>query len=80
MTKNRIKMLIAFSMLAIVVILGFSLSALDSRKDIYPDDDTRIRLYGEAHGKKVYYDIEFELWKKCYDEGYRAYWNTFEAL
>ena len=41
------------------------LSALDSRKDIYPDDDTRIRLYGEAHGKKVYYDIEFELWKEC---------------
>ena len=72
MTKNRIKMLIAFSMLAIVVIFGFSLSALDSRKDVYPDDDTRIRLYGEAHGKKVYYDIEFELWKECYDEGYRA--------
>ena len=41
------------------------LSALDSRKDIYPDDDTRIRLYSEAHGKKVYYDIEFELWKEC---------------
>ena len=72
MTKNRIKTIIAFSLLILVVIVGFSLSILDSRKDVYPDENTNIRLYGEAHGKKAYYDIEFELWKECYDEGYRA--------
>ena len=72
MTKNRIKTIIAFSLLIIVVTVGFSLSILDSRKDVYPDENTKIRLYGEAHGLKEYYDIEFELWKDCYDEGYRA--------
>ena len=72
MTKNRIKTIIAFSLLIIVVIVGFSLSILDSRKDVYPDENTNIRLYGEAHGLKEYYDIEFESWKAYYDEGYRA--------
>ena len=24
--------------------------------------------YGEAHGAKVYYDLELELWKKNYNE------------
>lgn len=72
MMKNRIKTVIAFSILVMVVILGFSLSALDRRADVYPDDDTKIRLYGEAHGQKLYYDIELELWKEYYDEGYRA--------
>ena len=72
MTKNRIKSIIAFSLLILVVTVGFSFSALDSGKDVYPDENTKIRLYGEAHGLKEYYDIEFELWKECYAEGYRA--------
>ena len=29
-------------------------------------------LYGEAHGAKVYYDLELEQWKKNYDEGCRS--------
>ena len=72
MTKNRVKTIIAFSMLAIAVMSGFLLSASERRNDVFPNDDTKIRLYGEAHGSKVYYDIEIELWKACYDEGYRA--------
>lgn len=68
----KAKTIIAFSALAIVVILSFSLSLMDSRADVYPDENTKIRLYGEAHGLKEYYDIEFGLWKECYDEGYRA--------
>ncbi len=70
--KSRIKTVIAFSILAIVVILGLSLSASDRANDVYPNENTKIRLYGEAHGLKEYYDIEFGLWKEYYDEGYRA--------
>ncbi|WP_341349133.1 hypothetical protein [Eubacterium xylanophilum] len=72
MTKKRIKTIIAFSLLVIVVTVGFSLSILDSRKDVCPDENTNIRLYGESHGVKEFYDIEFGLWKEYYDEGYRA--------
>ena len=72
MIKNRIKTIIAFSVLLIVVISGFSLSVSDRRNDVFPDDNSKIRLYGEAHGLKEYYDIEFELWKEYYDKGYRA--------
>ncbi len=72
MIKNRIKTVIAFAVLLIVVISGLALSVSDRRKDVFPDKNTKIRLYGEAHGLKEYYDIEFELWKAYYDEGYRA--------
>ena len=41
-TKNRVKTIIAFSILFIVVILGFALSETDSRKDVYPDVNTKI--------------------------------------
>ncbi len=72
MMKNRIKTIIAFSTIIIVVILSFTLSALDRAQDVYPDENTKIALYGEAHGLKAYYDIEFKLWKEYYDKGYRA--------
>ncbi len=71
-TKNRVKTIIAFSILFVVVILGFALSETDSRKDVYPNENTKIRLYGEAHGAKIYYDIELKLWKEFYDEGNRV--------
>ena len=57
--KNRLKTILAFSILVIVVISAFSLSVLDKAKERYPDSDTRICLYGEKHGIKAYYDIEF---------------------
>ena len=70
--KNRIKEIIAFTALVIVVLAGLILPALDRKTDVYPGEDTKIRLYGEAHGVKTYYDIEINLWKNYYDDGYRA--------
>ena len=70
--KNKIKTIIAFTVLAAVVLTGLILSARDKNTDVYPTADTKIRLYGEAHGAKVYYDIEYELWKGYYDDGCRA--------
>lgn len=70
--KNRIITIIAFMELVAIVIVGLGLSALDNPGDVYPGENTKIRLYGESHGAKAYYDIEFVEWKKCYDEGYRA--------
>lgn len=72
MKKDRLKTIIAFSILVLVVLSGFFLSALDRGNDVFPDENTKIQLYGEAHGAKAYYDIEFELWKTYYDQGYRA--------
>ena len=75
--KEKIKTLIAFTVLGITVAVSFMLNAMDKSTDVYPDEDTQIRLYGEAHGSKLYYDIEFEHWKECYDKGYR---NLFVEL
>ncbi len=75
--KEKIKSIIAFTVLAVTVAISFVLNALDKSTDVYPDEDTTIRLYGEAHGSKIYYDIEFELWKECYDKGFR---NLFVEL
>ena len=75
--KEKIKSIIAFTVLAITVAAGFVLDAGDKSTDVYPDQDTQVRLYGEAHGSKIYYDIEFEHWKECYDRGYR---NLFVEL
>ncbi len=70
--KNKSKTIIAFLTLTITVITGFLLSVYDTKIEFYPKDDTKIRLYGEAHGSKIYYDIEFETWKKYYDQGCRS--------
>lgn len=61
----------AFSTLIAVIAASFILGGFDKTDDIYPTDDTQIRLYGESHGKKAYYDKELALWKECYDEGCR---------
>ena len=75
--KQKIKTTIAFSLSAIAVIVSVILSALDRPDDVFPSDDTKIYLYGEAHGYKPYYDIEFRKWKECYDDGWR---NLFVEL
>ena len=33
--------------------VGFVLDMNDKTADVYPDDNTLIRLYGEAHGANV---------------------------
>ena len=75
--KEKLKTAIAFAFLGILVLVGFVLVISDRPTDVYPNDDTMIRLYGEAHGSKEYYDIESDLWKECYKDGYR---NLFVEL
>lgn len=75
--NEKIKTAIAFSLLGVFFAAGIILTVLDHRTDVYPDENTAIMLYGEAHGYKEYYDIEVELWKDCYEEGCR---NLFVEL
>ena len=75
--RNRMKSIAAFALLAAVCLAGIFLDLRDRRADVYPKEDTLIRLYGEAHGEKVYYDIEFALWSGCYEDGCR---NLFVEL
>ena len=75
--KEKIKTIIALILTAAVCLVALILDINDSSKDVYPNDDTMIRLYGEAHGYQEYYDIELKLWKECYDEGFR---NLFLEL
>ena len=67
--KNIIKTIVAFTLLGIVVIGALLLSASDNSSDVYPNENTKISLYGEAHGFKTYYDLEFSLWEECYEKG-----------
>ena len=70
--KKTLSAIVAFTLLAIVVFRAFYLSSHDNEDDVYPNEDTKIELYGEAHGSKLYYDLEFELWEECYEKGERA--------
>ena len=69
--KDKIKTIVAILIILIVTAAGFILDMNDKTADVYPDDNTLIRLYGEAHGAKMYYDIELDLWKDYYAEGCR---------
>lgn len=69
--KEKVKTIIAFVLLGLLTLTVVVLSLSDHSTDVYPNEHTMIKLYGEAHGSKTYYDIEFRLWKDCYDEGYR---------
>nr|MCR5507077.1 hypothetical protein [Lachnospiraceae bacterium] len=70
--KKHIKTMIAFLLLGITAVASLIPAAPDKHADVYPDENTKIMLYGESHGAKVYYDIEEELWKECYKRGDRA--------
>ena len=69
--KPKFKTILAFSLLALAVMLCAALSILDAPHDIFPNENTAIELYGEAHGVKEYYDLEFDIWNKLYNEGCR---------
>jgi len=69
--RNRMPTIIAFVLLAAVCLTAGILDSKDRSADVYPTEDTMIRLYGEAHGAKEYYDIEFKLWQGYYDAGCR---------
>lgn len=75
--KARVKTISAFGIVLLFVVAGLLLDHFDQTTDVFPNENTVISLYGEAHGFKRYYDIEFEVWSKYYDEGYR---NLFVEL
>lgn len=75
--KISMSTILAFGIVIALVILGFVLDMMDSTNDVFPNNDTQIYLYGEAHGYKRYYDIEFDEWNKYYTEGCR---NLFVEL
>ena len=69
--RQWIKTVISFAVLGTVVLSGIILSYKDHAIDVFPTDETQIRLYGEYHGAETYYETEFNLWKYYYNEGYR---------
>lgn len=69
--KIRISTIIVFAILILTIATGMFLSYKDHAVDSYPAADTQINLYGEYHGVKSYYDIEYDLWVNFYGEGYR---------
>ena len=71
--NEKIKTIIAFSLLVIICVVGITLTVADKGTDVYPNENTKIFLYGEMHGYKEYYDAEFEEWRKLYDEGCRNF-------
>ena len=75
--KARIKTILAFGTVLIVVMVAWLLNQFDRSRDVLPNENTTINLYGEMHGYKEFYDIEFQEWKKFYDEGCR---NLFIEL
>ena len=75
--KSIIKAVIAFGIVLVLVLTGLILDKSDQTTDVFPNENTMICLYGEAHGYKKCYDAELEEWRKFYDEGCR---NLFVEL
>ncbi len=75
--NEKVKSIIAFSLLAVFLIVGAVLTWLDRPTDVFPDENTMIQLYGETHGVDVYYQAELLEWQKCYAQGER---NLFVEL
>ena len=75
--KGKIKTILAFGIVLLLVIAGLVLDKTDQTTDVFPNENTMIRLYGEAHGYEKCYDTELEEWSKYYNEGYR---NLFVEL
>ena len=55
--KARIKSIIAFGIVLVLVLTGLILDRTDQTADIIPGENSMICLYGEAHGyKKCYHN------------------------
>lgn len=75
--KARIKSIIAFGIVLVLVLTGLILDRTDQIADVIPGENSMICLYGEAHGYKKCYDVELEEWRKFYADGCR---NLFVEL
>lgn len=60
--KDKIRTILAFGIVLILVVTGFILDKSDQTTDVFPNENTMISLYGEAHGRKKCYDIELKEW------------------
>lgn len=69
--KNKVKTIIAFILLFAVCFVAIIFDLNDGSTDVYPNESTKIMLYGESHGAKEYYDVELKLWQGCYEDGCR---------
>ena len=71
--KEKIQAIVAIAILVVLVGVGFYVSSLNKETtDRYPDEETKIELYGEFHSVKDLYDIEYRIWKDNYDKGERV--------
>lgn len=70
-TNDKLKTAFAFALLFAVCIVAITLDLKDGGGDVYPNDNTKIMLYGESHGVEEYYEVELKLWNGYYDEGCR---------
>ncbi len=64
---NKIKTIIAFSILSILLV-GIGIWVYLDTNQNRGTDEPRIELYGEAHGIKAFYDVEFSAWKQRYEQ------------
>lgn len=65
---NRIKTILALTIIMIVFI-GISVFVdFNTPKSYKPDNNATIELYGESHGMKEFYDVEFAAWKEYYEQ------------
>lgn len=69
--KSYKKTVIAFCVLFGLFALITVLTGSDFPRDYKSKNPPVIHLYGETHGKKEFYDIEFEAWKNYYEKGNR---------
>ncbi len=74
---QKVKTVLAIFIPIVLAIVAIILDVNDRTTDVFPDENTQIRLYGETHGQKEFYNLEVKLWKGYYDEGYR---NLFVEL
>ncbi len=58
--KARIKSIIEFGIVLVLVLTGLILDRTDQIADVIPGENSMICLYGEAHGYKKCYGVELE--------------------
>ncbi len=66
--NNKTKAIIAFSILSILLIGIRIWVYFDANQNRGTIEEARIELYGESHGIKQFYDVEFQAWKECYEQ------------
>ena len=69
--KIKIRTIITFSLIAILMAAIEILDYLSTRKNYYPKENAQIHLYGESHGEPLFYQKELEVWEKFYSKGHR---------